>query len=172
MGRCCDYKVIHEVLYRWLSDASVLRRVSDYIFHEVHNRMIGWGRLHNQWQSFSRGAATGWCSLWSWSGAWSLAGSYRSFPWCGLGRGNTLWLFWLFWRDCEECLQSPAKSSQTTVRLLFFDLDLCVIWPRTPLCSRHPVKHGMPLFWIKVFTYPFSIMYGVILLSNIQGWAG
>lgn len=125
MGRCCDYKVIHEVLYRWLSDASVLRRVSGYIFHEVHNRMIGWGRLHNQWQSFSRGAATGWCSLWSWSGAWSLAGSYRSFPWCGLGRGNTLWLFW---QDCEECLQSPAKSSQTTVRLLFFDLASCVIW--------------------------------------------
>lgn len=87
-GRCCDYKVIHEVFYRWLSDASVLHRVSGYIFrychYEVHTRMIGWGRLHNQWQSFSRGAATGWCSFWSWSGAWPLAGSCRSFPWCGL----------------------------------------------------------------------------------------
>ncbi len=53
-------------------------------------------------------------------------------------------------------------------QVTFFALASCIIWLRTPVCSRHPANPGIPPFWIEVLTYPFSIMCVDILFASTE----
>lgn len=61
-----------------------------------------------------------------------------------------------------------VRSSQTMVKSPFLILASCIIWLRTPVCSRHPAKPEIPPLWIEVLRYPLSIMYEDILFATTE----